>query len=47
MYEHHTIASADLPFAELKKRALIDDAAKRADAADDFSDQIRVGLPGF
>jgi hypothetical protein len=47
MYEHHAIASAGLPFAELKERAFIDTAAKRADAATDFSDQIREGLPGF
>jgi hypothetical protein len=47
MYERHTIATAGLPFAELKKRALIDAAAKAADGAADFSRRIREDRPGF
>jgi len=47
MYERHTIATAGLPFAELKKRALIDEAAKAANDAPDFSARIRAGRPGF
>jgi len=40
-------ASEGLPFAELKKRALIDEAAKAAKDAPDFSARIRAGRPGF
>ncbi len=36
-----------LPFAELKKRAHINEAAKAAGDAPDFSTRIRQGLPGF
>jgi hypothetical protein len=36
-----------LPFAELKKISNINARAKAADAAADFSQQIRKGLPGF
>jgi hypothetical protein len=36
-----------LPFAELKKRSLINQRAKAADNAKDFSRLIRVGLPGM
>jgi uncharacterized protein DUF4105 len=46
LYERHTLAG-DLPFAELKKRALINDRARAAGDAADFSDRIRAGLPGF
>jgi hypothetical protein len=46
MFEHHTIVTADLPFPELKARSLIDARAKEADASPDFSQLIRVGLPG-
>jgi hypothetical protein len=46
LYERHALAGR-LPFAELKKRALIDDRARAADDATDFSDRIRAGLPGF
>jgi hypothetical protein len=46
LYERHALAGS-LPFAELKKRALIDDRARAADDAPDFSDRIRAGLPGF
>ena len=36
-----------LPFAELKKRSLINQRAKAADKASDFSRLIRVDLPGM
>jgi len=36
-----------LPFAELKKRSLINQRAKAVDKAGDFSRLIRVGLPGM
>ena len=35
-----------LPLEELKKRSRINDAARAADHAPDFSQQIRAGLPG-
>lgn len=47
MYERGTIDTAGLPFDELKKRALIDDAAKAAGDSPDFSHLIRKGRPGF
>jgi len=46
LYEQHAFAG-DLPFAELKRRAFINEAARAADAAPDFSQRIRVGRPGF
>ena len=46
MFEHHTIVTAGLPFSELKARSLIDARAKAADAAPNFSELIRVDLPG-
>lgn len=36
-----------LPFAELRARSLINERAQAADGADDFSRQIRAGLPGM
>ncbi len=45
MYERHAIATGGLPFAELKKRSLIDDRARAADADPAFSARIREGLP--
>ena len=39
--------AGDLPFDELKRRALINPAARAADAAPDFSQRIRDGRPGF
>ena len=36
-----------LPFAELKRRSLINARAQAADQAPDFSRRIREGLPGF
>lgn len=46
LYERHALAG-DLPFAELKSRALINTRARAADDAPDFSERIRTGLPGF
>ena len=46
LYEHHALAG-DLPFAELKARSLIDERARAAGDAPDFSNLIRAGLPGF
>jgi hypothetical protein len=46
LYEHGVLAGG-LPFPELKKRARINDAARAADAAPDFSQRIRDGRPGF
>ena len=45
-YEAEVLAG-DLPFAELKRRAHINEAARAADQAADFSKRIRVGRPGF
>ncbi len=47
MFERHTIATAGLPFAELKQRALINPAAQAANDAPDFSRRIRKDRPGF
>ena len=47
MYEDHAIVTADLPFADLKARALINSAAKAANDTPDFSRRIREGRPGF
>ena len=47
MYEHHAIATGGLPFADLKRRSLINPAALAADAAPDFSARIRESLPGM
>ena len=46
LYERGTIAT-NLPFAELKRLSCINPQAKAADAATDFSQKIRQGLPGF
>jgi hypothetical protein len=34
-----------LPFEELRRRSLINEAAQAADGAADFSERIRVSLP--
>lgn len=44
LYERGTIV-ANLPFAELKKGCLVNARGKAADKADDFSRQIREGIP--
>jgi hypothetical protein len=36
-----------LPFPELKQMSLIDAKAQSAEQAPDFSERIRIGLPGF
>jgi hypothetical protein len=45
-YEQGELAG-DLPFAELKKRAYINPAARVADDDPQFSSSIRMGRPGF
>jgi hypothetical protein len=46
LYERKGIDTS-LPFAELKKLSHINDRAKAADQDPDFSEKIRVGLPGM
>jgi hypothetical protein len=46
VYQHGGFVS-HLPFAELKQMSLIDTKAQAADQAPDFSERIRIGLPGF
>jgi len=46
-YQHGKLVSAGLSFDELKRRAHINEAARAADKAPNFSDLIRVGRPGF
>ena len=46
LYERHFLAG-DLPFAELKERALINKRALDAGDSPDFSERIRTGTPGF
>ena len=45
-YERGNLAG-NLPFPELKRRALINAASQAADQAPDFSRRIREGRPGF
>jgi hypothetical protein len=47
MYQRRLMATAGLPFTELKKRALIDSVAQAANDSPDFSRLIREGRPGF
>jgi len=47
LFERGAIATGGLNFAELKKQALINAAAKSVDAAADFSRHIREGRAGF
>jgi hypothetical protein len=47
LYERGALAGDGLPFAELKKRAHINEAARAANDAPDFSERIRAGRPGF
>jgi hypothetical protein len=46
VYENGGFAS-HLPFTDLKQISLIDAKAQAADQAPDFSERIRIGLPGF
>jgi Domain of unknown function (DUF4105) len=41
------ILDRSLPFAELKRRAAINERALATTDAFDFSDQIRIGIPGY
>ncbi|MBC8098086.1 MAG: DUF4105 domain-containing protein, partial [Armatimonadetes bacterium] len=45
MFERHTIATAGLPFVELKQRSLVNPASRAANDAFDFSARIRAQLP--
>ncbi len=45
LYERHALATGGLPFAELKKRSLIDRRARAANDDPNFSRLIREGLP--
>jgi hypothetical protein len=47
LYERRSIVTGGLPFAELKKRSLINSAASAANESPDFSKRIRDGRPGF
>jgi hypothetical protein len=46
-YEHGRFVTDDLPFEALKQQAHINDAARTADQAPDFSARIRQGRVGF
>jgi hypothetical protein len=46
LYEHGALAGG-LPFAQLKERAHINEAARAANDAPDFSEGIRAGRPAF
>jgi hypothetical protein len=45
LYQDNTIATAGLPFTELKQRSLINERARAANKDTDFSRVIREGLP--
>ncbi len=47
MYERKAILTDGLPFDELRKRALINTAARAANDSPDFSELIRTDRPGF
>lgn len=47
LYENNAISTDGLPFAELRKKALINTAAMAADKSPEFSRRIREGRPGF
>ena len=47
LMQYGRFASGDLPFAALKQQAHINDAARAADQAADFSARIRQGRVGF
>lgn len=47
LYEQNGIVTEGLPFAELKRRALINTVAQAADRSPDFSRLIRADRPGF
>jgi hypothetical protein len=43
----HGLLVADLPFEELRATGRINEAARAAGRAEDFSRRIRVGRPGM
>lgn len=47
LFARGLIATAGLPFEELKRRSLINERAKAAAATTNFSSAIRAGAPGF
>ncbi len=47
LYDRGRFATEDMPFAQLKGRAHINQAARAADESPDFSTLIRAGRPGF
>jgi hypothetical protein len=47
IYERGDIAGDNIPFAEFAQRNHINDAARAADQAPDFSRRIRIGRAGF
>jgi hypothetical protein len=47
LYERNLIATAGLPFLELKKHSLINEQAHTLDQDPDFSRRVREDLPGF
>ena len=47
LYERGDLATANLPFAQLKEQAHINAAARAANDAADFSRRIRIGRAGF
>jgi hypothetical protein len=47
LFERGMLATGGLPFPELKRRSQINERARAAGAAPDFSKRIREGLPGF
>jgi hypothetical protein len=47
LFHERGLLSDELPFAELKKRAYINPAARRHPQADGFSATIRENMPGF
>jgi hypothetical protein len=46
-YEYGRFISGDMPFPALKQQAHINEAARAADQAGDFSVRIRQGRVGF
>lgn len=47
LYEQGLVVTDGLPFNELRRRALINDAAAKAGLSPGFSEEIRHGRPGF
>jgi len=47
MWERGALVTDGLPFEELRRRSLINEAAEAAHDAPDFSRRIRIGRPGF